>query len=254
MLTQLRIKNPQAENDLEALIYDVDKQRRRQDRDEIEIARLDFENDREEADIDRIERDLQRIKKQRKVAESVEIVSGEFQGQHATIVESKRHFVTVDIQGFGRRVIHESRVAEMQTDINRFNTDRPMLPSGVAKVKYARDNDMYDDARMQESLRAGEYHVATVTLDDGTKHRVKLPYDEGFREMITQHFERKGRKVTDIDVDWSVRSDLEEKKDACYNKVRSRYKVWPSAYASGALVQCRKKGAANWGEGGKKKK
>jgi hypothetical protein len=43
-----------------------------------------------------------------------------------------------------------------------------------------------------------------------------------------------------------------EKKDACYNKVRSRYKVWPSAYASGALVQCRKKGAANWGTGGKK--
>jgi hypothetical protein len=49
--------------------------------------------------------------------------------------------------------------------------------------------------------------------------------------------------------------DLSEaKKDACYNKVRSRYKVWPSAYASGALVQCRKKGAANWGTGGKKKK
>lgn len=43
-----------------------------------------------------------------------------------------------------------------------------------------------------------------------------------------------------------------EKKDACYNKVRSRYKVWPSAYASGALVQCRKKGAANWGTGSKK--
>ena len=40
---------------------------------------------------------------------------------------------------------------------------------------------------------------------------------------------------------------LAEKKDACYHKVRSRYKVWPSAYASGALVQCRKKGAANWG-------
>ena len=36
-------------------------------------------------------------------------------------------------------------------------------------------------------------------------------------------------------------------KDACYKKVKSRYKVWPSAYASGALVKCRKKGAANWG-------
>ncbi len=37
------------------------------------------------------------------------------------------------------------------------------------------------------------------------------------------------------------------KKDACYHKVKSRYSVWPSAYASGALVKCRKKGAKNWG-------
>ncbi len=45
---------------------------------------------------------------------------------------------------------------------------------------------------------------------------------------------------------------LAEKKDACYHKVKARYKVWPSAYASGALVQCRKKGAANWGNKSKK--
>ena len=48
-------------------------------------------------------------------------------------------------------------------------------------------------------------------------------------------------------------SMMNEKQDACYHKVKSRYKVWPSAYASGALVQCRKKGASNWGTGGKKK-
>ena len=36
-------------------------------------------------------------------------------------------------------------------------------------------------------------------------------------------------------------------KDACYHKVKSRYSVWPSAYASGALVKCRKAGADNWG-------
>ncbi len=41
-------------------------------------------------------------------------------------------------------------------------------------------------------------------------------------------------------------------KDACYHKVKSRYSVWPSAYASGALVKCRKKGAANWGNSTKK--
>ena len=36
-------------------------------------------------------------------------------------------------------------------------------------------------------------------------------------------------------------------KDACYHKVKASAKVWPSAYASGRLVQCRKKGAANYG-------
>ena len=48
---------------------------------------------------------------------------------------------------------------------------------------------------------------------------------------------------------------LDEKsgtKDACYHKVKSRYSVWPSAYASGALVKCRKAGAKNWGNKSKK--
>jgi hypothetical protein len=42
-------------------------------------------------------------------------------------------------------------------------------------------------------------------------------------------------------------SELMEKKDACYYKVKASAKVWPSAYASGRLVQCRKKGAGNYG-------
>ena len=42
-------------------------------------------------------------------------------------------------------------------------------------------------------------------------------------------------------------TDITEKRDACYQKVKSRYKVWPSAYASGALSKCRKVGASNWG-------
>lgn len=36
------------------------------------------------------------------------------------------------------------------------------------------------------------------------------------------------------------------KKDACYYKVKRSYKVFPSAYASGAIAKCRKK------RGGKK--
>jgi len=43
--------------------------------------------------------------------------------------------------------------------------------------------------------------------------------------------------------------------DACAKKVKSRYKVWPSAYASGAVAKCRKVGAKNWGnKSGRKKK
>ena len=43
-----------------------------------------------------------------------------------------------------------------------------------------------------------------------------------------------------------------EKKDACYKKVAARYKGGNSAYRSGAMVKCRKVGAANWGNKSKK--
>ena len=60
-------------------------------------------------------------------------------------------------------------------------------------------------------------------------------------------------KITDtVGITEAEFEKLAEKKDACYYKVKSRYKVWPSAYASGALVQCRKVGAKNWGNKSKK--
>jgi len=43
-------------------------------------------------------------------------------------------------------------------------------------------------------------------------------------------------------------------KDACYRKVKARYKVFPSAYASGAIAKCRKVGAKSWGNKSKRKK
>ena len=51
-----------------------------------------------------------------------------------------------------------------------------------------------------------------------------------------------------------AKSKSSSKKDACYHKVKSRYRVFPSAYASGALVKCRKVGAKNWGNSSKKRK
>ena len=60
------------------------------------------------------------------------------------------------------------------------------------------------------------------------------------------------RKGKAINVKTEETQITEGEKDACYHKVKSRYSVWPSAYASGALVKCRKVGAKNWGNKSKK--
>ena len=76
----------------------------------------------------------------------------------------------------------------------------------------------------------------------GRKKKQELVMSSKLEELV-------GKKLTEEQFD-----EAAGEKDACYHKVKSRYKVWPSAYASGALVQCRKKGAANWGNKSKKKK
>ena len=64
--------------------------------------------------------------------------------------------------------------------------------------------------------------------------------DEVFNEELEAVLDEKRKKK-------KKKKKKSGKKDACYHKVKSRYKVWPSAYASGALVKCRKVGAKNWG-------
>ena len=73
----------------------------------------------------------------------------------------------------------------------------------------------------------------------------KLFVEELSSELILFEKKRKKRKKR-------KKKKKKGKKDACYHKVRARYDVWPSAYASGALVKCRKVGAANWGNKSKK--
>ena len=65
-------------------------------------------------------------------------------------------------------------------------------------------------------------------------------------------FRRKNQEDPNPDRKGKAKMVATEEKDACYSKVKSRYKVWPSAYASGALVKCRKVGAKNWGNKTKK--
>ena len=88
---------------------------------------------------------------------------------------------------------------------------------GQTTKPYCRDPD--DRAAMDEDER--DKRAAKKRKEDPNPNR------SGEAKMVTQ--ESAGEK------------------DACYKKVKSRYKVWPSAYASGALVKCRKVGADSWG-------
>ena len=107
--------------------------------------------------------------------------------------------------------------------------------------------------------------VKTVTTDDGHEIQIHGNEDDGFRISIKNkpaatRFKNLDEAVMACEMYCSRRRKQTESadyvdeagKDACYNKVKSRYKIWPSAYASGALVQCRKAGADNWGNKSKK--
>ena len=99
----------------------------------------------------------------------------------------------------------------------------------------------------------------------GTKFEKPITAEDNRKEMEAERGEFmydantgkiRLRKTDDADQPIERKSspfNKEGKKDACYHKVKSRVKVWPSAYASGQLVQCRKAGAANWGNKSKKK-
>ena len=118
------------------------------------------------------------------------------------------------------------------------------------------------------------------TIDQGFRRLFKEKCWDGYTQ---KGMKKKGKKLVpncvkeeektadkDYDKDGKLESPVQEykgskdkaikkamkegkgEKDACYKKVKSRYSVWPSAYASGALVKCRKVGAANWGNKTKK--
>ena len=107
----------------------------------------------------------------------------------------------------------------------------------------------------QDEYGWGCLHYKADFGADGMSNR-----EEALEQLKDMHNERRQQGVAESQHSEScphcggemVSEELmNEKKDACYYKVKSRYKVWPSAYASGALVKCRKKGASNWGTGGK---
>ena len=103
----------------------------------------------------------------------------------------------------------------------------------------------------EETKKDHEYSMARSeikTVKNAAKRLEKKmgKKGEGNLEAWVQSKITKAADYIDTAADY-VTNEAAGEKDACYHKVKSRYKVWPSAYASGALVKCRKKGASNWG-------
>jgi len=106
-----------------------------------------------------------------------------------------------------------------------------------------------------KNLDAGEKHGIAMSM---IKMSPKAKNEEKQMNLTTEELQRIIQEELEsvIDEKASKRARRKKrrkakkkkaKKDACYHKVRARYDVWPSAYASGALVKCRKVGAKNWG-------
>ena len=107
----------------------------------------------------------------------------------------------------------------------------------------ADENEIRDALAAMEDV--GEHEDGDYILADDDQIIVKAIQEE-LKIVLEKRKKRKKKK--------KKKKKSSGKKDACYHKVKSRYKVWPSAYASGALVRCRKVGAKNWGNKSKKKK
>ena len=124
----------------------------------------------------------------------------------------------------------------------------------LSSVFHYMDYEMMSSEDMTESRT--KIVQAIKTKSEQPEPTYKETISKKYQEKLDEVSKKKTEAVLEDFVGKPITEEefekLAEKQDACYHKVKARYKVWPSAYASGALVQCRKKGAANWGNKSKK--
>jgi len=154
--------------------------------------------------------------------------------------------------------------------INNFTKNKKQKSAPIVDkstdYKSDRNANAYD-GKIGDYIRAGSKPTSTPaqaytppgkTVTKGSKQTVGGPVKfnpRGGPIIAREEMEEFIEFIDSHDNEIMTEAQFDEaagEKDACYHKVKSRYKVWPSAYASGALVQCRKKGAKNWGNSKKK--
>ena len=135
--------------------------------------------------------------------------------------------------------------------------DRAKMPKDEIERRFAKKN-----AEDPNPNRKGKAKMVSASYSNWRAEFLEGYRDDGDVIRPTDRIKMLDGKVKTLkDIDKKIENKkkplqkeevVSEKKDACYHKVKSRYSVWPSAYASGALVKCRKVGAKNWGNKTKK--
>ena len=155
---------------------------------------------------------------------------------------------------FGKTVNNCVKKESTETELEESKTARMMALITALGATYG----LEDEARaFADQIKQNIHNAQTAEPNPGrpdpvTPGNMMPGSDRVMRPQLTKEQRLREIKKRQMMIRQKIQEISEAKKDACYNKVRSRYKVWPSAYASGALVQCRKKGAKNWGNKSKK--
>jgi hypothetical protein len=125
------------------------------------------------------------------------------------------------------------------------------LPRALRKLK----DPEYGKEGVEEATNDAQRAAIAISMKKaGKKPKVTNEDIDNYVESMQRHGYESVEEQKCPECGGVAYSDkmIAEEKDACYHKVKSRYKIWPSAYASGALVKCRKAGAKNWGNKSKK--
>ena len=125
-------------------------------------------------------------------------------------------------------------------------SDPKKLKKGESYMDYAKRQKGYTPTKKKEGIRDKIKRKLGLKKEDCWDGYEKKGMKTMFGKKYPNCVKKTKTKKEEVEL------TAEGKKDACYHKVKSRYSVWPSAYASGALVKCRKAGAKNWGNKSKK--
>ena len=142
--------------------------------------------------------------------------------------------------------IAPEKKAKYDKETQKKLNDREKKPNPVTGVYEGKDASTPEKMKKKVDKASRKAKTRGVYLEKEDEK------EEGKEEVATAEGGNGGGMSESFFIEDEDGNIYEGKKDACYHKVKSRYSVWPSAYASGALVKCRKKGAANWGNSSKK--